>query len=209
MAAKLSVALVLLVAACASARTISQGPPAATNSALMARYIVNEAEWTSIATISVRENTKNYPFVNLVSLSDGLKGQGSGVPYIFVTPLDFTGQDLIKDQRVTMLMSLAQGDWCNQKGYDPMDPRCARVVLSGKIEQINEDHPDYKTAKTAFFGRHEWLAHMPENHHFYLAKLNIQTIEVLSRFGGIGYVTVDEYYGASPTDVEDYSRSYK
>lgn len=44
MASKLSFALVVLVAACASARTIiSRGPPAPTKGALMARYIVNEA----------------------------------------------------------------------------------------------------------------------------------------------------------------------
>lgn len=47
------------------------------------------------------------------------------------------------------------------------------------------------------------------DHHFYLAKLNIETIAVLAYFGGAANVTPKEYYGASQTSVEEYARSYK
>ena len=43
---------------------------------------------------------------------------------------------LQKDSRATLLMTLAQGDYCKNKDYDPMDPRCARVMLSGKIKAV-------------------------------------------------------------------------
>lgn len=84
------------------------------------------------------------------------------------------------------MMTLAQGHYCTIKNYDPMDPRCARVVLTGKIRavgfccinckiiycfkiiayfQILEDNPEIAQAKNAVFGRHPWLAHMPEGIH--------------------------------------------
>ena len=116
-------ALFAVLIAVANASSLS--PPPASKPALMARYIVNQAgkilkftfqkkkkkiihtlhvifnlfsfiiDYSSIGSISTRANTKGYPYVSLVSLSDGAtKGQGSGVPYIFVTPWDAIGQDL-------------------------------------------------------------------------------------------------------------------
>ena len=34
------------------------------------------------------------------------------------------------------MMSLSQGNYCTKKDYDPVDPRCARVVLTGKIKPV-------------------------------------------------------------------------
>lgn len=36
-----------------------------------------------------------------------------------------------KDNRCSMTMSLAEGNYCASKHYDPEDPRCAQVILTG------------------------------------------------------------------------------
>lgn len=51
-------------------------------------------DWTSVATISTRQEIETFPTVNLVSFSDGSLGNGSGIPYLYLTPLDFTSQDI-------------------------------------------------------------------------------------------------------------------
>lgn len=51
-------------------------------------------DWVSVATISTRQDIKSFPAVTLVSYTDGLLGNGSGIPYLYLTPLDFTAQDL-------------------------------------------------------------------------------------------------------------------
>ena len=51
-------------------------------------------DWVSVATLSIRKDVESFPAVNLISFTDGLLGNGSGVPYLYLTPLDFTAQDL-------------------------------------------------------------------------------------------------------------------
>ncbi|KAK2579109.1 hypothetical protein KPH14_001280 [Odynerus spinipes] len=171
----------------------TQNPPPVEDAVLMARYIVNQADWTSVGTISTRKEIETFPTVNLASFSDGPLGNGSGIPYLYLTPLDFTAQDLSKDSRATLLMSLAQGSYCRDKIWDPMDPRCARVMITGKIKQIKTDSPELEVAKNAVFERHPALKHMPADHHFYFAKMKMISIVVLDTFGGPKYVNVKDY----------------
>lgn len=58
-------------------------------------------DWVSVATISTRQDIKSFPAVTLVSYTDGLLGNGSGIPYLYLTPLDFTAQDLTVSITVT------------------------------------------------------------------------------------------------------------
>lgn len=179
------------------------GPPSPDQAALMARYIVNQADWSAVATISTRKDIESFPTANLISFGDGPLGNGSGIPYVYLTPLDFTAQDLAKDHRATFLMSLAQGDYCKDKAMDPMDPRCARVMLSGKIKQIKEDNPEHDIAKKTYFERHPKMANMPANHHFFFAKLKIVSICVLDTFGGPKYVNLKEYLHPPVENIEE------
>ncbi|XP_015109233.1 protein CREG1 [Diachasma alloeum] len=172
-------------------------PPREPHPAVMARFIVNQANWSSVATISTRKDIPSFPFAGVISVSDGPIGNGSGIPYMYLTPLDFTAQDLAKDHRATLMMTLAQGSWCKQKLMDPMDPRCARVGLSGRIKEVFPRDRDYDIAKNAVFGRHPWLSHMPPDHHFFFAKLDILSIAMLDAFGGPKYIPVTEYLNAT------------
>ncbi|CAK9831456.1 Protein CREG1 [Anthophora retusa] len=156
-------------------------PPPIDEAALMARYIVNQADWVSVATIR----------------------NGSGIPYLYLTPLDFTAQDLAKDNRASLLMTLAQGNYCKNKRWDPMDPRCARILMAGKIKPLKNESMELEYAKKMFLERHPGLANMPESHHFYFAKLKIISIVVLDTFGGPKYVSVKDYLHPPTDNVTD------
>jgi len=48
-----------------------------------------------MATISSRNPIVGYPFANIFSISDGpLIGKSTGVPYMYLTPLEISVQDL-------------------------------------------------------------------------------------------------------------------
>ncbi|XP_020278388.1 protein CREG1 [Pseudomyrmex gracilis] len=170
-------------------------PPAA--AAAMARYVVNQAEWAAIATISTRKDIATFPTATLISISDGPLGSGTGIPYMYLTPLDFTAQDLAKDHRATLLMSLAQGSYCKSKDMDPMDPRCARIMLTGKVTPVKSGTDEHETAKQLFFNRHPKLSNMPADHKFFFAKLKISTIALLDAFGGPKYISVEDYFNVT------------
>ncbi|EZA47318.1 hypothetical protein DMN91_012951 [Ooceraea biroi] len=172
---------------------VTQDPPPPHQAALMARYVVNQADWAAVATISTRKDVETFPVANLISIGDGPVGNGTGIPYMYLTPLDFTAKDLVKDHRATLLMSLAQGNYCKDKEWDPMDPRCARVMLSGKIKALKNTTEEHNIAKQLFFGRHPKLENMPTDHEFFLAKLKISAIALLDHFGGPKYINVKDY----------------
>lgn len=52
------------------------------------------ADWLSISTISAANDIKGYPFVNLKSMSDGPIDNGRGIPYIYLTEMDISGNDI-------------------------------------------------------------------------------------------------------------------
>lgn len=64
------------------------------NRVLILLPIVPCIDWVPVATISTRKDIELFPAVTLVSFTDGLLGNGSGIPYLYLTPLDFTAQDL-------------------------------------------------------------------------------------------------------------------
>ncbi|XP_017877559.1 protein CREG1 [Ceratina calcarata] len=190
-------------------RANSDGPPPIDQAALMARYIVNQADWVPVSTISTRKDIQSFPAVTLVSHADGILGNGTGIPYLYLTPLDFTAQDLAKDNRASVLLTLAQGDYCKSKKWDPMDPRCARVLMSGRIVPLKNDSAELDLAKKVFFERHPGLVGMPADHHFYFAKLKIMTIAVLDTFGGPKYVSVKDYLHPPIANItEEFNRRF-
>jgi len=51
-------------------------------------------DWAAVATISTRKDIRNFPVANLASIADGPVGGGTGIPYMYLTPLDYTAKDL-------------------------------------------------------------------------------------------------------------------
>jgi len=41
-----------------------------------------------------------------------------------------------KTKKCSLVLSLAQSDYCNKKSYDPEDPRCAQLTLTGKFVKV-------------------------------------------------------------------------
>ncbi|KAK7074428.1 Cellular repressor of E1A-stimulated proteins 1, partial [Halocaridina rubra] len=136
-------------------------PPPHDQVAMMARYIVHTSDWASIATYSVSPRIEGFPFANILSLSDGPVEYSSGIPYMYLTPMDLTSHDLEKDPRVSLSLSEAQSDYCRKHNYDPMSPLCARVLLTGKIVKVEKDSEEEGFARNAVFSRHPEMKDWP------------------------------------------------
>ena len=79
------------------------GPPPHGEVARYARYIVHTSNWTTIATTAAQDPIKGFPFANVLSLSDGGLGDWStGVPYMYLTPMELSAIDIDVDSRVTV-----------------------------------------------------------------------------------------------------------
>lgn len=175
------------------------GPPPHTEYAKMARYLVHKAEWVSMGSLSTVEAIKGYPMVNVIAVADSARGEKStGTLYFYLTMLDYTAQDLSKDNRLTVLLSMDQDLYCSQRGVDPMEPTCARIMISGRAVKLEEGDDEFDFGNNAMFSRHpaskKWLS----THNFFLCKLEITQIAVLDWYGGPHYVTVEEYMKADP-----------
>lgn len=76
--------------------------------------------------------------VNVISVADSKRGAPStGHLYFFLTKLDFTAQDLMKENKATLLFSGDQDLSCSKKNIDPMEPTCPRIMFSGAVIQVN------------------------------------------------------------------------
>ncbi|KAI8420981.1 hypothetical protein MSG28_008128 [Choristoneura fumiferana] len=69
-------------------------PPDHTKLIPMARYTLHNADWASIATVSVQPAIVGFPFSNVKSIADGYIANSTGIPYFYMSPLDFTAKDL-------------------------------------------------------------------------------------------------------------------
>lgn len=75
--------------------------------------------------------------VNVISVADSKRGAPStGNIYYYLTNLDYTAQDLMHDNHLTMLFSQEQNLACSHDNVDPMEPTCARVMISGQAEKV-------------------------------------------------------------------------
>ncbi|XP_065333198.1 uncharacterized protein CREG [Cloeon dipterum] len=173
-------------------------PPAPSEAAKMARYIMHKADWASVATESTLPHSKNYPFVTVQSVSDGPVEKGSGIPYLYMTTLDLTPHDLAVNRKCSLGMSLAQTDYCKNQKLDPEDPRCAHLTLTGEMWKLTNGTQAAKLAEEALFPRHPSMAGWPKDHDFFFATLKIEQIVLQDWFGGPKFIDVKDYLRANP-----------
>lgn len=88
--------------------SLHDDPPPHDQVARMARYITHESNWAAMATISSRDPTQGSPFANIFSVSDGPVDNGTGVPYIYISPWEISAQDTTQNNNASLTMSLAQ-----------------------------------------------------------------------------------------------------
>jgi len=161
----------------------------------MARYIVHESDWVAMATISSRANFTDYPTANVFSMADGPVDHSTGVPYFYLTEMELSVHDLNKNNRASLSMSLAQGDYCKNKGYDPEDPRCAHIIMTGRIVKVDPDTDagEYSFAHNGLFSRHPAMDTWPAGHGWFVAKMQIENILLLDFFGGAKTIDIADY----------------
>ncbi|XP_075230453.1 cellular Repressor of E1A-stimulated Genes [Lycorma delicatula] len=177
-------------------------PPPVSDAARYARYIVHYSDWCAVSHISYQPNTKGFPMARIFSMSDGTLSNSSGIPYIYTTPMDEGTRDLLKDNRCSVTISLAEGNFCHLKQLDPEDPRCPQVVLTGNFEIVRNDTEEYKWAKKALYFRHPQMKNWPISHHWFVAKLKIENILLVNNVGGNKYPSVEDYFKSNPVVKE-------
>lgn len=70
--------------------------------ARVARFVAHQCDWASMATISTHKPVVGQPFSNAFSVSDGPEGASSGVPYMYLTRMEISVQDLeVRSQNST------------------------------------------------------------------------------------------------------------
>ncbi|XP_066150647.1 protein CREG1 [Euwallacea fornicatus] len=189
--------------------TTTSGPPPFYKYALMARYIIHLNDWVSIATISTQTDIEGYPFVGLKSLSDGTESNSTGIPYIYMSDMDVSGTDLLKDKRVTIMSTLAQSEYCKDRSLDPQDPQCAKVIITGTFIKINNTSEEYQFGEDSLFERHPAMKSWPKGHDFYVSKVKPEQIIVLDFYGGAHKVTPQEYFDPKITAMINLDNYYK
>nr|ATU82451.1 venom pyridine 5' phosphate oxidase [Lethocerus distinctifemur] len=182
------------------------GIPPKEQAARMARYVVHNSDWCSVSHVSRQNQTYGYPQARVFSMVDGPTYNSTGVPYIYVTLMDEGTQDLLKTGRCSMTMSLAQGDYCKNQSYDPEDPRCPQVILTGNCLKVPDQTEEWNFARNSLFCRHPIMARWPPGHQWIVMKLQVKNILLVDDIGGNKYPTVEEYFKAPPelkSDVEE------
>lgn len=194
--------IVLVANGLASARS---GMPLHSKHAAVARRLVHKAAWTSIGTESSSEHFKGFPMVNLKSVADSAIGETStGHIYFLLTDLDFTGKDWHVKNKLTALFTDEQDLSCTRKNMDPMEPTCARVIISGHVRVLNEKSDGYQFADAAFSSRHPASIEWRKSHSFYLCELVVEKIALLDFYGGPKFIEPEDYYAAN-FDAESFS----
>ncbi|XP_071395389.1 protein CREG2 [Centroberyx affinis] len=171
-------------------------PPPHQETARTARYIAHYSDWGHLATISTQDKIKGLPFGNIFSVSDGPLDNSTGVIYFYVTAMDNTVADLKNNPYASLTFSEAEGDFCRQMIYDPEDPRCARLTLTGKMVEVVPEELEF--AKEAMFSRHPVMKKWPVGHKWFFMKLELIQVWLQDWVGGVALVPLEDYFKATP-----------
>ncbi|XP_039064853.1 protein CREG2-like [Hibiscus syriacus] len=128
---------------------------------------------------------------NVVSFSDGVPSKSTGVPYFYLTTLDPTARNALKDQRFSLIISEYPLGTCGN--VDPESPACAKITLTGKLVLVEANSKEAEFGQTALFTKHPEMKGWPKGYDFRIFKLAIEDIFMINWFGGPKSLTVDEY----------------
>jgi len=165
-------------------------------------------EWGSLSTTSSRSQGIEVgdPFGNPYSFADV-----DGVPYFYASGLDASIIDINAGaDRVTLALSEAALQANNGTEVlsaceigagtfgDPENPPCARLVLSGKWEKV-EDTKEVADAKAALFKRHPSFKLLPSGgfHNFFVGKIVLDGVWLIDFYGGPAIISPKDYFAAN------------
>jgi hypothetical protein len=163
-----------------SGRTIPKPP--FWEKAETARWLAHANEYGTLSTTSV--HLKGQAWGQTKSFADGSSNNSTGVLYFYDSDMDTSMKDIAKNPHVAFSLSAAQLlGHCDVNTLDPENPRCARVVFSGKFVPV--DDPDEKDfAHNALFDRHPEMASWPTDHDWKVHKIDLEEIWLIDIFGG-------------------------
>ncbi|KNA16962.1 hypothetical protein SOVF_084390 [Spinacia oleracea] len=174
---------------CVEGRLLSLYKPDPNDVVAYARWLVAQNSWGSLSTISAEFG--GAPFGNVMSYSDGLPGEGAGIPYFYLTTLDPTAINALEDQRSSLAISEYPIGTCGEK--DPQNPTCARITLTGKLKLVDANSKEAEFARSALFTKHPEMKYWPGWHNFQVFKLEIENVFMVNWFGGRKSITVYQY----------------
>lgn len=164
-----------------------------------ARYIVNRANWTVLATFSYHDPILGFPYARVESSTDGLLHKGKGTPYFYLMKDGTPMQNINKCNNVTLSYSEAEFNDIQSctvsPSSDPENPLCSRLMLYGNIYEVT-DKEELQMAKSMLFARHPIMKDFPSSHHFTVYGLKLVHIYLLDFYGGAVSIDVSDYFNA-------------
>ena len=194
--------LILSVLCCLSTLSAAgkePAPPPHTDLVGNARWIVKHSNVSVVATQS--SFLPGYPFAQSKDVADGVYGskQGTGIPYIYSSPLAQLVHDFIANPKVTFAYSAEFTHYCKDEGIDNDSPTCGKVMLTGDMVKVT-DSVEHAWAWLGMVRRHPAIIFYPPGHNFAFFKLDIKNIFALDYFGGpTKHLNVTEYLNYTPT----------
>jgi len=179
--------------------------PLFTHKAKTARWLIRESDWATLATTSVHLNGTS--FGNPISVSDGLDDNATGVPYMLLSTMDTSSEDLAKNAKCTLTFSQAEVN-CGLHGImgplDPEDPRCTRLSLTGTMVDVTDD-AEKLFAQKILVAKHPAMKDWLELKDFHFVKLQIEAVWLIDFFGGASHIAVEDYFKAAAAEMKSSS----
>eukprot|EP01032_Pedospumella_encystans_P021558 gene21558-24444_t len=188
--------LVVLVGVCVLANAlrntaVEKDQPPFWKNAETARWLAHENVWGTLSTSSV--HLKGQAWGQPKSFVDGTETNSTGILYFYDSDMDASMQDINANPVVAFSLSAAQLGRCTVDHVDPEDPRCARLVFSGKFTLVTE--PEELTfATNALFERHPAMPTWPEDHNWKVHRIDLTEIWLIDIYGGASIISLEDYY---------------
>lgn len=167
----------------------SYNPPPRSEKAKTARYIVHNTIWGSVSTISVA--LSGAPFSVVTSFSDGTGNNSTGIPYFYLSSFDPVNKNIKVNNWASLSVSEAESDYCKEHDWDPEEPLCSRVSLTGMLVHVGPD--EIKFAQNALFSRHPVMKSWPKGHDWQTLKLEIVNVWMQDNYGSADTIPVKDY----------------
>lgn len=173
--------LFVAIAFMACSAQVEKDKPPFWKKAETARWLAHENLWGTLSTISVHLNGQAWGQPK--SFVDGSNANSTGVLYFYDSDMDASVEDANANSAVAFSLTSAQLGRCTVDRLDPEDPRCARVVFSGKFNQVTEAD-ELAFATNALFERHPQMASWPADHSWKVHRIDLVEIWLIDIYGG-------------------------
>lgn len=178
-----------------------------------ARWLVAKSLWTTITTISSKD--EGQAFGNIRSVVDGgCFLDGSGYPVFYLPTPDPSAADLGADEKNNLVLSFTEaalpqlvgedGKACG--GNDAEDPTCAKISITGHAVAVT-DAALLEKVKTSFGVQHpmaSWLSAGGAHTGGQFYSIHIHSFEFFRNYGGLAELSVEDYTNWVP-DPSKYS----